>query len=89
MSSHEKIEIQKNDEVKGILLERHILDDEIKMIIHNAETGGEKLFQQDSDHLLASLRIANATFYVEYSIAEENTFVIHTGYSHRTELRKE
>lgn len=84
--TYEIIELKKSDEVAELLESSKILDDEIKMVINNAETKGEKLYQQDSDKLLAKLRIANATFYVKYSSAGENVYVVHEAYSHRAEL---
>ena len=84
----EAIELQKSDEVTKKLEERHILDDEIKMVINNAESLGEKLYLQDSDIYLARLRLGNATFYVEYSAAGEKCYTVHTAYSHRTELKE-
>jgi len=80
------IELQKSGEVNEVLETRHILDDEVKMVIHNAESTGEKLYQPDTNRLLAKKRIADVTFYVEYSACAEGTYAVHTAYSHRTEL---
>ncbi|MEW6615803.1 MAG: peptide deformylase [Thermodesulfobacteriota bacterium] len=59
-----------------------------KLIIdkHNAETKEGKLYQQGSDKFLAKLRVADVTFYVEYSLAGDGAYTVHTAYSHRTEL---
>lgn len=84
---YETINLQKSDEVTHLVESRHILDEEIKMVIHNAETTGDKLYRTETDKYLAKLRIANATFYVEYSVAGERTYIVHTAYSHRTELK--
>ena len=69
--------------------ERHILGDEIKMIIHNAEAKEEKLYQPEANKYLAKMKIGSATFYVEYSISEKESYIIHTAYSHKTELVEE
>ncbi len=83
---YEALELQVSDEVKAILEARHILDDEVKMVIYNGETTGQKLYQTESDKLLAKLRIANVTFYVKYSCAGERIYSVHSAYCHRTEL---
>lgn len=85
---YEKIELEKSDQVGELLESRHISDDEIRIVIYNAETGGEKLYQPGTDRLLAKLKIASATFYVEYSPTSEKTCVVHTAYSHRTTLEE-
>ena len=84
--AYEAIELQKSDQVKELLESRHILDEEIKMVIHNAESTGEKLYQPGAGRYLAKMRIVNTTFYVEYSVTGEKTYEVHTAYSHRTEL---
>jgi hypothetical protein len=90
MSSQEceALKLQKSDEVSEILQSRHILDDEVKMVIHNAECRGGKLYQLEAERFLAKLKIADVTFYVEYSFAGEKTYIVHTAYSHRAELEE-
>ncbi len=86
---YEEVELQKSDEVSELLESRHILDEEIKMVIHNAEATGGKLYQPETNRYLATLRISNATFYVEYSAAQGKAYVVHTAYSHRAEITEE
>ena len=83
---YEQVQFEVSDEVRQLLESRHILDDEIRMVIRNAETNGEKLYDPQTNKFLAKLRIGNATFYVEYSVTEEGSYVVHTAYSHRSEL---
>lgn len=82
----EALSLEKSAEVAELLKSRHILDDEVKMVIRDAESTGEKLYQPDANRFLAKLHIAHATFYVEYSAAGENKYTVHTAYSHRAEL---
>ncbi|MFH1625391.1 MAG: hypothetical protein ABID54_09600 [Pseudomonadota bacterium] len=89
VESYETIELQVSDQVAELLESRKIMHDEIRMVIHNAETKGEKLYQQGSDDFLARLRIANVTFYVKYAAAGGGTYTVQTAYSHRTELTEE
>lgn len=86
---YEKVKLQKSAEVTELLESRHILDDEVKMVIDNAESTGEKLYQPGRDRFLAKKEINEVTYYVEYSVAEENTYVVYTAYSHRTKLVEE
>jgi len=86
LQSYEQVKLGKSTEVKGVLDSRHILDDEIKIVIHNAESTGEKLYQPEGNKFLAKKRIGEVTYYVEYSAGEENTYIVHTAYSHRATL---
>ncbi len=82
---HEGISLSKSQEVAQLLEERGIHDEEIKRVISNAETTGDKLYQQEGDRFLARLRISEATFYVEYSVGGEN-YIVHSAYAHRAEM---
>jgi len=93
---YEKVKLQKTAEVTEVLESRHILDDEVKMVIDNAESTGEKLYQPEGDRFLAKKRTAGdesigegMTYYVEYSVAEENTYVVYTAYCHATKVVEE
>ena len=74
--------LEKTDEVADMLDERHIMDEDLKRVIQNAESTGEKLYQTDTDRLLSKLRVGDVTFYVEYSRIDKG-YRIHTAYSHR------
>jgi len=82
---HEEISLSKSQEVAQLLEERGIHDEEIKRVISNAETTGDKLYQQEGDRFLARSRISEATFYVEYSVSGEN-YIVHSAYAHRAEM---
>jgi glutamate synthase (NADPH/NADH) small chain len=83
--SYNEIKPHITDEVKKLLEERHILEDEIRQVIDYAETEGDKLYQPDADVYLAKLRIGNATFYTKYSIDGE-TYLVQSAYAHKSEL---
>ena len=86
--SWEEIKLQVSDEVKKLLEERHISEDEVKRVIDFAETKGEKLYQQEANRYLAKSRLGEVTIYVEYS-TDEKGYIIHTAYSHRSKIGKE
>ena len=83
---HDKVQLIKSTEIVELLESRHILDDEIKMVIDSAESTEEKLYQPESNRFLAKKKIGGVTFYVEYSATEESTYTVHSAYSHRMEL---
>ncbi len=86
--SYQEIQLSKSDAVTSLLEERHILDDDIKQVIYHAQTTGEKLFQPEGNRYLAKITLSNATFYVEYSVAD-GSYVVHTAYSHRSKIVEE
>ena len=51
--------LEKTDEVADTLDERHILDEDLKRVIQNAESTGEKLYQTDTDRFLSKLRVGD------------------------------
>ena len=81
----EEIKLQISDEVKRLLEERHISEDEVKQVIHHAETEGEKLYIPDGNKYLAKLAIGEATFYVAYSV-EDGSYAVQTAYAHKAKI---
>ena len=71
-------------EVREVLESRGIRDEDVMQVIQNAEEKGEKLYRED--RYLTKHVIGEGTFYVEYSIAGEQTYVVHTAYSHRAKI---
>ncbi len=82
----EEIKLQVSSEVKQLLEERHILEDEVRQVIHHAETGDDKLYLPDENRYLAKLRIGKATFYVEYAI-EQGSYIVGSAYAHKAEMK--
>jgi hypothetical protein len=68
--------------------ERHILDDDVKQVIYNAEVTGGKLYQPEGNRYLAKMTLSNATFYVEYSITSDGYAVL-TAYLHRSKIAED
>lgn len=82
----EEIKLQVSNEAKQLLEERHILEDEVKQVIHHAETEGDKLYLPDENRYLAKLRIGKASFYVEYSV-EQGSYIIRSAYAYKAEMK--
>ena len=82
-----KLEI--SDDVKSIMDDRHIIEEDLRRVIEHAESTGLKLYQPGTPLFLSKLRISQALFYVEYSSSDKNSYTIHTAYSHRFKLGDE
>ena len=85
---YQEIKLNKSAEVVSLLEERNILDENIQQVIHHAEGTGEKLYNPDGDRYLARLEQTDATFYVEYSVADD-VYSIHTAYFHRSKIEED
>lgn len=84
--SWEEITLVISDEVKQILEDRHIPEDDIKKVIAQAEAEGKKLFVPDSNLFLSKNRLGNYTVYVKYSPQGE-AFLVYTAYQHRARIQ--
>ena len=71
--------------VRALLDRRHILAEDVRRVIHRAETTGRFLAQPGSDRRLACLRPVRVTYWIEYEPSADG-FVVHNGYSHRMQL---
>ena len=83
--SWEEIKLQVEDEVKKLLEDRHISEEEAKQVIDFAETEGTKLYQPEANRYLARKRLGEVVIYVEYS-TDENGYIVHTAYSQRSKI---
>jgi hypothetical protein len=82
--SPEDIKLNINQEAQNILSNRAVLEGDIKQVICKAEQDNEKLYCDSK--FLAKMRIGEATFYVVYSVEEDNHFNILTAYTHRSQI---
>ncbi len=81
-----KLEI--SDEVKALLDDRHILEEDVRRVIEHGEKTGRKLYEPGTGRFLSKLRIYEGLFYAEYS-SHEGAYRIHTAYVHRFKLENE
>ena len=84
--SYEGVTLIKSDSVQELMESRHVLDEDIKKVIHHAESTREKLYQPGGSRFLGKKMLGEVTFYVEYSIEEEKGFVIHDVYWHKLRI---
>ena len=87
--SYEGVELVLDLDVIEIMESRGILENEIKMVIHEAETTGKKLFEPDGDQILAKKRIADTTYFVVYKKVSAVAFEVVTAYCCKTEIVEE
>lgn len=83
--SPDELRVIKDDDAASLMEDRHILDDDVKQVINNAEVTTEKLYQPQGNRYLAKMTLSNATFYVDYSITSDG-YVVHTAYFHRSKI---
>jgi NADPH-dependent glutamate synthase beta subunit-like oxidoreductase len=85
MKDHQKIKLQIAPQVRVLLEERRILDEDLQKVIHHAEISGEKFYDPETGRFKAAFRPYKATFWVEYGPSNEG-FVVFNAYFHRMEL---
>jgi NADPH-dependent glutamate synthase beta subunit-like oxidoreductase len=81
----ESIRLVVADDVRRLMDDRLILDEDVQQVIEYAERTSEKFAQPANGRFLAFHRPLKVTYWVEYSRQGEE-FVVHNAYSHRMEL---
>lgn len=84
----EDVKLHLSPEVRDLIADRLILDDDLKKVIQYAEESGRKLVNKANGHFLAHHTLGNVTFWVEYS-RDEDVFAVHNAYSHRMQILEE
>lgn len=85
MEEQLKIRLFVSEEVQRVLEDRRILLEDLRKVIHHAETTGQRLIQESTGHYRASYTPYKATFWVEYSPSQDG-FIVYQAYSHRMEV---
>ena len=85
----EALKLIKSDAVNTVLEDRGILDDDIKMVIYNAETTDEKMYKPDTGECLAKLVIGETIFHVQYTPLDEQSFEIHTAFWFKSTIEED
>lgn len=78
--------LRKTDAVKKKIDDRFILDDDIRQVIVNAETGGRRLRNKKTHIFLTCQQLGMVTCWVEYSKHSENIYNVYNAYSHRMQI---
>lgn len=83
---YDGIELVLGTDVIDLMESRGILQNEVKMVIHEAETTDVKLYEPDGDRFLAKKRIADTTYFVVYKPVSDSAFEVETTYCCKTEI---
>jgi len=82
---HEAILLRLSDEVSEVMEKRRILHEDVRKVIHHAETGGDRFVDPETGRVLAAFRPGHVTYWVKYS-REGEGWRVHNVYSHRMEI---
>ncbi|MBU2551881.1 MAG: 4Fe-4S dicluster domain-containing protein [Proteobacteria bacterium] len=85
MEAHQKIRLAIAPEVLEVLDRRRILIEDVRKVIHHAETSGDRLLHPETGRYKASFKPYQATFWVEYSL-RDGGYEVHNAYAHRMEV---
>lgn len=80
--AHHGVALIVSPEIRALLEKRRLLDEDLRLAIHHAETGGRFLVHPVTGRRKACVRPYKTTIWVEYT-ADVDGFVIHDAYSHR------
>lgn len=80
------IEVLTSPELIAVLNERHILKEDLQQILAIADKEQLGFFNEENGHVIASLKIGNVTFWIEYKTLAENKFEVFNAYTHRMEV---
>jgi NADPH-dependent glutamate synthase beta subunit-like oxidoreductase len=76
------------DDVQNQVEDRLILVEDMQKVVEHAERTGKRMFNQSTQHYLAYFKPASVTYWVEYTLQADGSFLIHKAYSHRMEVGK-
>ncbi len=80
-------ELNYTDEARKLMDGRMILTDDVIAVLDAFRENGEAI--EDEDGLLvARHRVGNATFWVKFSMAGDNGYLVHRAWSHRMNVVK-
>ncbi len=85
---YETLRLGISPRIQELMDQRLILVEDLKAVIHFAETTGTKLLNRQTGRTMAHYKPASVTYWVEYT-HEGGEFVIHNAYSHRMEVAEE
>ncbi|MGC8605088.1 MAG: heterodisulfide reductase-related iron-sulfur binding cluster, partial [Desulfomonilaceae bacterium] len=88
VQEHETMKLYMTQEIKDVIAQRMILNDDIKLVIEHAERSGAKFVNRSTGHYLAHFTPAKVTYWVEYA-PSEGGFSVHNPYSHRMQIIEE
>jgi glutamate synthase (NADPH) small chain len=88
MDDYHMVRLIMTAEVKAMIQNRRLKDEDIQKTIFQAETTGQKFVHPENGHFLAGVRPYFVTVWVEYTLREEG-YEIQTAYQHRVKITGE
>ncbi len=85
LEEYQLMKLYLEPDVQDLLEDRHILLDNVKRVIFNAEENGQKLHDPNTGHSLGYYQPVRVTYWVEYE-PEKDGYRIFNAYSHRMVL---
>jgi hypothetical protein len=86
MEEHRQVSLIISPEVRAILDERRLVDEDLQKTIFAAEqTGGKFVHPREEDRFLAGMRPYFVTVWVDYTTTPQG-YVVHTAYKHRVKV---
>lgn len=85
---YQKIQITMSDQVRELLEERMILDEDVQKVIFNAESKNNKFFNAKNGNFLAYYCPTTVTFWVEYQ-PQGGKYHVVNAYCHRMTIEEE
>jgi len=80
--AHKRIALIIPPQVRDLMEQRLILEDDLQKVILQAEQTGRHLEDRETGHRLASHKPVRVTYWVEYEAADSG-YLVHNAYSHR------
>ncbi|HNR14218.1 MAG TPA: FAD-dependent oxidoreductase [Thermodesulfobacteriota bacterium] len=86
---YETIRLRVAEDLREVLEQRQILDDDIRKVIEYAERTGSRLLNRQNGHLLAHHKPASVTYWVEYTFDPDGVVMVYNAYCHRMEIAED
>lgn len=80
------ITVELAPDLKTVLDQRRILIEDLQQILAIADKEQLGFINEENGHVVASLKIGNVTFWIEYMTLAENKFAVFNAYTHRMEI---
>jgi len=87
MATPNQTSLSISEEVRQLMAERGILEEDVQKAIDHAEATGEKFIDPSTGRFLTSHRPDRVTYWVEYSLVK-GEYRVHRAYSHRMEMKR-
>jgi hypothetical protein len=85
-AAYEHIRLVLPADVQKMVEDRLILVEDMQKVLEHVERTGKRMFNANTQHFLAYYKPTSVTYWVEYSLQDDGSYLIHKAYSHRMEI---